>query len=146
MIDIFYEWFCFVLYCIFFHLLRPDQAYTVCLIFWCHDSVNSCFCFVNSWSVQLTNGQIIACLSRTPFLVVSFLGAGNSRNIVSGSPRLRIFAIQLLSTSGYVTTSYLPHHYIEQINKITFNFIWDGKPAKIKRKTLIGAGKINNVV
>ena len=29
---------------------------------------------------------------------------------------------------------YIPHHYIEQINKITFNFIWDGKPAKIKRK------------
>ena len=36
---------------------------------------------------------------------------------------------------------YIPHHYIEQINKITFNFIWDGKPAKIKRKTLIGEKK-----
>lgn len=37
---------------------------------------------------------------------------------------------------------YIPHHYIEQINKITFNFIWDGKPAKIKRKTLIGEKKM----
>ena len=36
---------------------------------------------------------------------------------------------------------YIPHHYIEQINKITFNFIWDGKTAKIKRKTLIGEKK-----
>ena len=37
---------------------------------------------------------------------------------------------------------YIPQHYIEQINKITFrNFIWDGKPAKIKRKTLIGEKK-----
>ena len=36
---------------------------------------------------------------------------------------------------------YITHHYIEQINKITFNFIWDGKPAKIKRKTLIGEKK-----
>ena len=36
---------------------------------------------------------------------------------------------------------YIPHHYIEQINKITFNFIWDSKPAKIKRKTLIGEKK-----
>ena len=35
----------------------------------------------------------------------------------------------------------IPHHYIEQINKITLNFIWDGKPAKIKRKTLIGEKK-----
>ena len=33
---------------------------------------------------------------------------------------------------------YIPHHYIEQISEMTFNFIWDGKPAKIKRKTLIG--------
>ena len=37
---------------------------------------------------------------------------------------------------------YIPHHYIEQINKITFKFIWDGKPAKIKRKTLIGEKKM----
>jgi len=37
---------------------------------------------------------------------------------------------------------YIPHHYIEQINKITLNFIWDGKPAKIKRKTPIGEKKM----
>ena len=32
---------------------------------------------------------------------------------------------------------YTPHNYIEKINKIIFNFIWDGKPPKIKRKTII---------
>ena len=30
-----------------------------------------------------------------------------------------------------VSVLYILHHYIEQIDKITFNFIWDGKPAKI---------------
>ena len=32
----------------------------------------------------------------------------------------------------------VPKQYVEQINKITFNFIWDGKRAKIKRSTIIG--------
>ena len=32
----------------------------------------------------------------------------------------------------------VPKQYVEQINKITFNFIWDGKPAKIKRSAIIG--------
>ena len=32
----------------------------------------------------------------------------------------------------------VPKQYVEQINKITLNFIWDGKPAKIKRSTIIG--------
>ena len=32
----------------------------------------------------------------------------------------------------------VPKQYVEQINKITFNFIWDSKPAKIKRSTIIG--------
>ena len=32
----------------------------------------------------------------------------------------------------------VPKQYVEQINKIIFNFIWDGKPAKIKRSTIIG--------
>ena len=36
---------------------------------------------------------------------------------------------------------HIPHHYIEKINKIMFNFIWDGKPPKIKRKTIIIAKK-----
>ena len=35
---------------------------------------------------------------------------------------------------------HMPDHFIEQINKITFNFIWDGKP-KIKRTTIIGEKK-----
>ena len=27
-----------------------------------------------------------------------------------------------------------PEHYVKEINKLTFNFIWEGKPAKIKKK------------
>ena len=36
---------------------------------------------------------------------------------------------------------HMPDHFIEQINKITFNFIWDRKPPKIKRTTIIGEKK-----
>lgn len=32
----------------------------------------------------------------------------------------------------------VPDHYIQEINKVMFNFIWAGKPPKIKRNTIIG--------
>ena len=32
----------------------------------------------------------------------------------------------------------VPDHYIQEINKLIFDFIWAGKPPKIKRNTLIG--------
>ena len=35
----------------------------------------------------------------------------------------------------------IPKGLIEKINKIIFNFIWDNKPAKIKRKTIIAEKK-----
>ena len=35
----------------------------------------------------------------------------------------------------------IPDHYIQEINKITFNFIWEGKPPKIKKNTIIGEKK-----
>lgn len=35
----------------------------------------------------------------------------------------------------------VPDHYIQEINKLTFNFIWAGKPPKIKRNTIIGEKK-----
>jgi len=31
----------------------------------------------------------------------------------------------------------VPDHYIQEINKLIFNFIWRGKPPKIKRNTII---------
>ena len=31
----------------------------------------------------------------------------------------------------------IPDHYIQEINKITCNFIWEGKPPKIKKNTII---------
>ena len=33
--------------------------------------------------------------------------------------------------------SSIPKGLVEKINKIIFNFIWDNKPAKIKRKTIL---------
>ena len=35
----------------------------------------------------------------------------------------------------------VPKHFIEKMNKITFNFIWDGRPPKIKKNTIIGEKK-----
>ena len=32
----------------------------------------------------------------------------------------------------------VPDHFIQEINKLIFNFIWAGKPPKIKRNTIIG--------
>ena len=43
-----------------------------------------------------------------------------------------------LSKLIYNAVFNVPKQYVEQINKITFNFIWDSKPAKIKRSTIIG--------
>ena len=31
----------------------------------------------------------------------------------------------------------IPDCYVKEINKLSFDFIWEGKPAKIKRKTII---------
>ena len=31
----------------------------------------------------------------------------------------------------------MSEHYAKEINNLTFNFIWEGKPAKIKKKTII---------
>ena len=35
----------------------------------------------------------------------------------------------------------IPEHFIKQIEKIIFDFIWDGKPAKIKKSAIIGEKK-----
>ena len=31
----------------------------------------------------------------------------------------------------------IPKHFVKEINRISFNFIWEGKPAKVKRSTII---------
>ena len=38
-------------------------------------------------------------------------------------------------------TNPVPNHYIQEINKLIFNFIRAGKPPKIKRNTIIGEKK-----
>jgi len=35
----------------------------------------------------------------------------------------------------------IPENFIKEIEKLIFNFIWDGKPAKIKKSTIIGERK-----
>ena len=31
----------------------------------------------------------------------------------------------------------IPKHLVKEINRIAYNFIWDGKPAKVKRSTIV---------
>ena len=52
----------------------------------------------------------------------------------------RIKIVKTLDLSKLIyNTSVLviPEHYVKEINNLTFNFIWEGKPAKIKKKTII---------
>ena len=35
----------------------------------------------------------------------------------------------------------IPEHFIKETEKLIFDFIWDGKPAKIKKSTIIGEKK-----
>ena len=56
----------------------------------------------------------------------------------------KINIVKTLGLSKLIFNASVLHirdHFIEEINKITFNFIWDGKPSKIKRTTIIGEKK-----
>ena len=47
--------------------------------------------------------------------------------------RLQCFKICI---SG-INKGVIPEYYVKEINNLTFNFIWEGKPAKIKKKNII---------
>ena len=52
----------------------------------------------------------------------------------------RIKVIKTLGLSKLLCNTSLlviPEHYVKEINNLTLNFIWEGKPAKIKKKTII---------
>ena len=55
--------------------------------------------------------------------------------------------IKIVKTIGILKLIYsasvlpVPDHYFQEINKLIFNFIWAGKPPKIKRNTIIGEKK-----
>ena len=54
----------------------------------------------------------------------------------------KINIVKTLGISKLIySASVLPVHYIQEINKLIFDFIWAGKPPKIKRNTLIGNKK-----
>ena len=55
--------------------------------------------------------------------------------------------INIVNTLGLSNLIYnasvlsIPKHFAKEINKISFNFIWEGKPAKVKRSTFINENK-----
>ena len=55
--------------------------------------------------------------------------------------------ISIVKTFGLSKLTYnasvlvIPEHFIKETEKLIFDFIWDGKPAKIKKSTIIGEKK-----
>ena len=52
----------------------------------------------------------------------------------------RINIVKTLGLSKHiynVSVLPIPKHFVKEINKISFNFIWEGTPAKVKRTTII---------
>ena len=60
---------------------------------------------------------------------------------------VRKLKINIVKTFGLSKLIYnasvlvIPEKYIKEIEKLIFDFIWDGKPAKIKKSTIIGETK-----
>ena len=55
----------------------------------------------------------------------------------------KINVVKTIGISKLIYSSVLPvpDHYVQEINKLIFNFIWAGKTSKIKRNTIIGETK-----
>ena len=49
---------------------------------------------------------------------------------------VKTFELSKLIYNAYVLV--IPEHFIKEIEKLIFDFIWDAKPAKIKKSTIIG--------
>lgn len=52
-----------------------------------------------------------------------------------GTHNISLGLSKLIYSASVLT---VPQHYIQEIDKLIFNFIWVGKPPKIKRNTIIG--------
>ena len=53
----------------------------------------------------------------------------------------RINIVETLALSKLIFNAsnlYVPPHVIDEANKLIFDFIWEGKPPKIKKSTIIG--------
>ena len=57
----------------------------------------------------------------------------------------RINIVKTLALSKLIFNAsnlYVPPHFIDKVNNLIFNFIWEGKPPKIKKSTIVGE-KVN---
>ena len=54
---------------------------------------------------------------------------------------VKTFGLSKLIYNASVNVLAIPEKYIKEIEKLIFYFIWDGKPAKIKKSTIIGEKK-----
>ena len=86
------------------------------------------FCSHNQVSAEWLNfGRKIKILEKT-------LKIWKQRNLTLYG---KINIVKTLGLSKFIylaSVLAVPDHYIQEINKITFNFIWDAKPPKIKKK------------
>ena len=57
----------------------------------------------------------------------------------------RINIVKTLALSKLIFNAFnlnVPPHFIDEVNNLIFNFIWEGKPPKLKKGTIIGE-KVN---
>ena len=88
------------------------------------------FCYNSDDENNLNFGEKISNLEKT-------LNSWKRRKLTLHG-RIKIVKTLGLSKLIYNTSVLvIPEHYMKEINKLTFNFIWEGKPAKIKKKTII---------
>ena len=63
----------------------------------------------------------------------------------------QLFILKIVKTLGLSKLIYntsvlvIPEHYAKEINNLAFNFIWEGKPAKIKKNTIISDIKLGGL-
>ena len=92
------------------------------------------FSYNNANADRLNFGEKILSLEKT-------LNTWKRRNLTLYG---KINIVKTLGISKLIYSASVlpvPVHYIQEINKLTFDFIWAGKPPKIKRNTLIGNKK-----
>ena len=94
------------------------------------------FFFHNQLSADWLNfGEKIKILEKT-------LKIWKRRNLTLYGRINRVKTLDLSKLIDSASVLAIPDHYIQEINKITFNFIWEGKPPKIKKNTIIGEKKM----
>ena len=100
--------------------------------------------YINALSVRFSHNQAIADSLNFGEKIQNLEKTLNTWQRRSLTLYGKINIVKTLGLSKLVYSASVltvPVHYTQEINKLIFNFIWAGKPPKIKRTTIIGEKK-----